>query len=179
MSVSMSTEKEFCRLVGVQLAELSVKLAGPLAPDTPTKIELNFGIGRGKRKNPDGDVVIVTLELRAGAGKVGEHDETPILTAFCRLTGTWAAADESAETSNSALELSARERAIPVLYPLARQNLSDALGKVGANIAKWPWSVDALETSVTAAPSQPSASKPAKERKVSVETKRKHRKARS
>jgi hypothetical protein len=142
---AMSTIREFEKLLGIQLTELGVRIEGPLPSDIPTQLALSFGIKRGKRKDEEGTVLVVMLELKAAAGQIDDVSETPILSALCRLTGAWVAHDPKAEPST--LELDARKHAIPILYPLARQHLSDVLGKAGANNAKWPWNIEALEVS--------------------------------
>lgn len=106
MSTSMSIDREFQQLVGIQLSELAVKIDGPLPPDTPTKIGLNLGISRGKRK--DSDVVLVTLELRADAAPPG-HVVSPYLQPL---------ADSQACGQREVI----RQKFLPQLWNSARKN---------------------------------------------------------
>jgi hypothetical protein len=135
----------FHRLESVQLVELAVRLNAPLPPDTPTQIGLGLSLGRARNSANQRDVLVVTIELKADAGKTKDSG-VPILVAHCRLTGVWATpADEPQPVDVAAWDSCAKQHAFPVLYPLARQHLSDVLGKVGAINAKWPWDIRALE----------------------------------
>lgn len=148
---SSQSDKLFLRLSGVQLTELAIRLQANLPANSPTQIAVSISVGHGKvGERP---ALVATLELKATSGKVSESDESPILTALCRVSGAWTTVDAPEKVGKDEIGQAAQTQALPILFPLARQHLSDILAKGGVNVTAWPWSVEAVESQSTPIPS--------------------------
>jgi hypothetical protein len=146
----------FPMLNGVQLVALSMEVVGLLGGDVDTNIEISYRANI-EQESDSKQRLVVGIQLNSQ----GKRGNDTIFTSTSRLVGIWNASDKVVFNDEELMVL-ARDVALPVLYPILRQHVADALGKAGIHVDRWPWDPRAI-AQIGAA--EPSKGKPARKKK--------------